>query len=289
MPTLKRLLLAVSIFGLVATAHAAPMDDADAAYDKGDYAQSLKVWKSRAAEGDMVAQYNLGMLYDTGRGVVQNDQEALKWFKIAAEKGNATAQFNIGTMYDTGRGVAQNDQEALKWFRLAAGKGNASAQNSLGWMYHYGRGVTQNRQEALKWYKLAAAQGQQAAIANLKNPQMISAQYPGSPSMRTDQPQRIVARPQIAEGISTPKLVFSASAPRADGSIKLSGRVISEAKISEVSINDRPLEVSLDRDNAFKVTRLPAMGGVTSYRLSVVDEHGQMAETEINVERAAIQ
>ena len=287
--TLKQLLLAVSMSGLVATVHAAPIDNADAAYDKGDYAQALKIWKSRAAEGDVVAQYNLGMLYDTGRGVAQSDQEALKWFRLAAEKGNSTAQFNVGTMYDTGRGIAQNNQEALKWFRLSAEKGNASAQNNLGWMYHYGRGVTQSNQEALKWYKLAAAQGHQAAITNLKTPMMRAAQNATTYSPMTDQPKRTAPKIQISEGVSPPRLVFSSSAPRADGSVKLTGRVISASKISEVSINDHPLEVSLDKDNSFRVIRLPAMGAATSYRLSVTDEFGQMAVTEISVERAATQ
>ena len=43
MTTLKRLLLAASMCCLVATANAAPIDDAVAAYDRGDYAQALKI------------------------------------------------------------------------------------------------------------------------------------------------------------------------------------------------------------------------------------------------------
>jgi hypothetical protein len=88
---------------------------------------------------------------------------------------------------------------------------------------------------------------------------------------------------------SPPQLTFSSSTPKSDGTVELSGRVISDASISEILINGRALEVSLGRDNSFKVTRLPPMGVVTSYRLSVSDEYGQKAETEINVERAAIQ
>ena len=40
MRTLKKLLLAISMCCLVATANAAPMDDINAAYDRGDYAQA---------------------------------------------------------------------------------------------------------------------------------------------------------------------------------------------------------------------------------------------------------
>ena len=40
-----------------------------------------------------------------------------------AEQGVAKAQFNLGTMYKSGRGVTQKYQEAVKWYRLAAEQG----------------------------------------------------------------------------------------------------------------------------------------------------------------------
>ena len=41
----------------------------------------------------------------------------------AAERGDAQAQFNLGVMYDKGRGVSQDDAEAFKWYRQAAERG----------------------------------------------------------------------------------------------------------------------------------------------------------------------
>lgn len=90
---------------------------------------------------------------------------------------------------------------------------------------------------------------------------------------------------QTQEKALAPELVFESSPPRADGSIELSGKVISSASISEISINGR--EVPLAKDGSFKVLRLPPMG-TTTYRLSVADEFGQRANAEINVERKAI-
>ena len=43
-------------------------------------------------------------------------------------QGDADAQFNLGFMYDNGRGVAQNDAEAVRWYRKAAEQGDAGAQ-----------------------------------------------------------------------------------------------------------------------------------------------------------------
>ena len=108
--------------------------------------------------------------------------------------------------------------------------------------------------------------------------------------MQSEQSQRSVSnRTQTKEVSVSPKLAFNSSTPRADGSVELSGRVTSNTDISEVSINGRVLEVPLAKDGSFKVIRLPPMGVVMSYRLSVVDEFGQRADAEVNVERAAIQ
>ena len=113
---------------------------------------------------------------------------------------------------------------------------------------------------------------------------------PSLESMQSEQSQRSVSnRTQTKEVSVSPKLAFNSSTPRADGSVELSGRVTSNTDISEVSINGRVLEVPLAKDGSFKVIRLPPMGVVMSYRLSVVDEFGQRADAEVNVERAAIQ
>lgn len=51
MRILKRLLLTASMCSLVATANAEPMDDADAARQRVDYAQALKILLPLAAQG----------------------------------------------------------------------------------------------------------------------------------------------------------------------------------------------------------------------------------------------
>ena len=58
----------------------------------------------------------------------QNFSVAVLWYQVAAEQGDASAQFNLGLMYEYGRGVPQNYSEAVKWYRLAAEQGDASAR-----------------------------------------------------------------------------------------------------------------------------------------------------------------
>ena len=106
-----------------------------------------------------MAQSNLGVMYENGRGVTQNNPEAVKWFRRAAEQGHAMAQNNLGFMYEKGRGVTQNYPEALQWYRRAAEQGHADAQNNLGAMYANGHGVTVNRVLAHALYNLAKSLG----------------------------------------------------------------------------------------------------------------------------------
>ena len=79
--------------------------------------------------------------------VPQDYAEAVKWFRKAAGQSNPMAQYNLGVMYNMGRGVTQDYAEAVKWFRKAAGQGYALAQFSLALMYDKGRGVTQDYAE----------------------------------------------------------------------------------------------------------------------------------------------
>ncbi|HEU0040466.1 MAG TPA: tetratricopeptide repeat protein, partial [Verrucomicrobiae bacterium] len=59
-------------------------------------------WYRRAAEQEVgPAQCNLGLCYQTGRGVEQDSREAVKWFIRAARQGDKTAQHNLGVHYST--------------------------------------------------------------------------------------------------------------------------------------------------------------------------------------------
>ena len=86
--------------------------------------------------------------------------------KRLAEQGNVIDQFNLGVMYANGEGVPENDVEAVRWYRLAAEQGLAQAQSNLGFMYGTGRGVPQNNVRAYVWWSVAAAQGGENARTN---------------------------------------------------------------------------------------------------------------------------
>jgi TPR repeat protein len=87
----------VLILALLATQAAnAGLDEGVAAYNAKDYATALKELRPFAEQGNAVAQYNLGAMYDTGKGIVRDNQQAEEWYRKAAEQGNADAQYNLG-------------------------------------------------------------------------------------------------------------------------------------------------------------------------------------------------
>ena len=100
------------------------------AYDKKDYATALREWKPLAEQGYASAQFDLGFMYEKGRGILQNYKTAVKWYRLAAEQGDALAQNNLGYMYDKGRGVPQDYIRAHMWYNIAASSGNKGASKN---------------------------------------------------------------------------------------------------------------------------------------------------------------
>jgi TPR repeat protein len=68
-------------------AAAGPLEDADAALKRRDYATALRFIRPLAEQGDASAQYNLGVLYDNGLGVPQDKVRAYMWFTLSAAQG----------------------------------------------------------------------------------------------------------------------------------------------------------------------------------------------------------
>ena len=150
------------------SAHAGPYEDGIVAFQRGDYASALRLFRPLAEQGDARAQTTIGVMYLDGRGVTKDYKEAAKWFRLAADKGNAEAQLFLGDIFDIGgNGVTQDHKEAAKWFRLAANQGKVEAQSALGSDYYQGIGVTKDYREAAKWYRLAADQGDADGQAHL--------------------------------------------------------------------------------------------------------------------------
>jgi TPR repeat protein len=94
-------------------------NDGAVAYEKKDFKTAFKEWMPLAEQGDAAAQNNLGLMYQYGEGVLENDKEAVKWYRKSAENGYAKAQNNLGVMHAHGWGVLKNMSQAKYWLQKA--------------------------------------------------------------------------------------------------------------------------------------------------------------------------
>ena len=124
---LRATLLALSLALSAPQVSADALDDAYNAYQRGDFDTAAKTYRKLAERGDVVAQYNLGTMYENGQGIPQDYAEAVRWYTRAAEQGNAGAQFNLGILYEYGAGLPQNNIMAHMWYDLASENGAKQA------------------------------------------------------------------------------------------------------------------------------------------------------------------
>ena len=101
------------------------------AAQSGDFATALKEWKPLAGQGDADAQYNLGVMYERGYGVSQDDKEAVNWYRLSAEQGYANAQSNLANRYYYGEGVNKDIVYAHMWKNISASNGFEPAKEDL--------------------------------------------------------------------------------------------------------------------------------------------------------------
>ena len=158
--------LLFSLF-LGASSYSADFNKGLTAAQSGDFATALKEWKPLAGQGDADAQTNLGLMYQNGWGVPQDDKEAVRWYTLAAEQGYANAQYNLGQLYREGDGVPQDYKLASEWFRLAAEQGDARSQYNLGVAYYKGDGLIQDKVYSHMWVNIASSNGYVKAKENL--------------------------------------------------------------------------------------------------------------------------
>ena len=82
------------------------------ALENGDYDKALYYISFDAVQGDPIAQYNLGVMYNKGIGVKIDKKEAFGWFLLASDSGHILAKYALGMLYYNGDGVKINHTRA---------------------------------------------------------------------------------------------------------------------------------------------------------------------------------
>ena len=83
--TIKAAIAALILaLGLVGSAAAGPVEDAEAAYKRHDYVTAMQLIRPLADQGIAAAQYILAIMYANGLGVPQDYAVAVTWLRKAA-------------------------------------------------------------------------------------------------------------------------------------------------------------------------------------------------------------
>jgi TPR repeat protein len=126
---LRTILLACSVAMATPAIAATPTVKAGVeAWQRGDHAGAVAIWRNLAEKGDADAAFNLGQAYRLGRGVPSDSSQAKKWFEVAANKGHVDAQVSLGLLlFDSG-----DRATAMNWLQKAAEKGEPRALLVIG-------------------------------------------------------------------------------------------------------------------------------------------------------------
>ena len=101
------------------------------AYRAGQYPKAYRLLLPLAKKSDARAMYLIGILYQTGRGVPQDDPAAAGWLEASAKLGNASGQYALARMMIEGRGVDKSREKGIALMQSAAAQGHAEASALL--------------------------------------------------------------------------------------------------------------------------------------------------------------
>lgn len=95
------------------------------------HADAAAIYSRLADQGDHTAQTRLAWMYEAGRGVNRDLDEAARRFQIAAEGGEAEAQYALAVMFSTGKGKPRDPEQSHGWLVRAADQNYPAAVSAL--------------------------------------------------------------------------------------------------------------------------------------------------------------
>lgn len=120
---------------------------------------SQALYRKAAEQGDPVSQYNLGLMLYKQKTGSNAPAETVKLWKASAAQGNVGALKDVGLMYLKGEVSGKPDvPKAIKYLEKAAEHGQGQALFLLGEIYEQGRNGKVDKDRAIKYYKAAAIQ-----------------------------------------------------------------------------------------------------------------------------------
>lgn len=124
-----------------------------------DYVKAKEFYQKAADHGHSQAMFRLAGLYFNGLSGSADPQKAIYWYQKAAEKNNREALYQLGLLSETGVAVKLDFAAALNYYLKSAKLGNQQGMLAVARMYQYGIGVTQDKKQAAVYYEMLAGLG----------------------------------------------------------------------------------------------------------------------------------
>ena len=134
-------------------------------WNKKQYKNATK-WFERCSNRYSSCSFYIGLSYDQGYGVAEDNAKAIEWYTKSAENNGYTpAARNLAWMYENGEGTAIDKKKAFYWMSQAEKsqliKGVTTAE--LGRYYLYGIGTGKNTKKAYDLLNRVAKSNEYAA------------------------------------------------------------------------------------------------------------------------------
>jgi cell division septation protein DedD len=160
---MRTLLLALAIGIAPLPASAQTVRAGIDAWQTGEAAAAVGIWRPLAEKGDADAAFNLGQAYRLGKGVPLDLAQAQSWLERAARKGHVDAAATLGLLlFQNGNRVS-----GMRWLKAAAQAGEPRALLMVGTAMYNGDEVPRDPITAYAYVSRAAAQGLAPAKATL--------------------------------------------------------------------------------------------------------------------------
>jgi uncharacterized protein YgiM (DUF1202 family) len=131
-------------------------------YRSGDEAGATRALIQLGYQGNAAAQFNLGVINMQRSDDATAAKEARYWFARAAEEGDVGAQFNLGMLL-LNSDESLSLEVAAQWLERAAEGGHRAAQVNLGILALWWPGFPLNQTSGRQWLTLAKDAGDEVA------------------------------------------------------------------------------------------------------------------------------
>jgi TPR repeat protein len=130
-------------------------------------------YRELAAQGDVDAKYNLGMMNETGWSIPVDLKGAVQWYRDAAKQGHVEAQLRLGMLYYLGLGAKRSKLKGESWIRKAAKHDHKFAQSLNKILFTEDAPDTLDQKRVLRKVRKIYLQDEKKAISRLQ--QLVAA------------------------------------------------------------------------------------------------------------------